>query len=60
MAEISDIDKTIGFSEESVVNLKWHTYKINKSKPIIARSLKTKYRKKVHKISPSAKMLSHK
>lgn len=43
MARISDMDKTIGF-RESVMSLKWYISKINKSRPITVRSLKTKYR----------------
>lgn len=38
-------------SEESVMDLKRHTYKINKSRPIEGRWLKTKDRKEIHKSS---------
>lgn len=58
MARISDMGKTISF-RESVMSLKWYTSKIDKSRPIIVRSLKTKYRNKAHRISWPPKMLSN-
>lgn len=59
IARISDMGKIIG-SRESVMSLKWYTSKINKSRPIIVRSLKTKYRNKAHRIIWPPKMLSNK